>query len=224
MRDPQISIEIQDDQYRADVQFLAVQIFDEATNKILNLTKAEKYVLLALASHLNVGTNQILRVSGIQQTGSRQEGLICFLQMLVPIDGVQIESRDVVPPQCQSDLKALDAIGKAPTVLLTRDLSSVSSLLTRKADYMDTAEQIVVHIRESLSDLQGTHHAFYESIVTLEENGLCQFKTLRDAAIRDKLLLSLERQEILVALDALRRDTFDLLRQHVQIFGISALP
>ena len=215
-----------DGYYRVAVEMLTVKAFDPATNKALNLSKGRMYAAQALGKRLNTDS---LTIRGLEVRESGTKGESFRLVALVPQEGVSTawprdkkrqDRGEPTPPSAKpvAPQGGTDA-GRAEIRVTTGD--TTADFLNRKSDYLDT----IVRLREALSE-EGESLAskspkpdeFYDFIETVEERAEAAFKTLARQVGDDKLLLSVEREELHPALKKSHDEVLESLKSAVARF------
>jgi len=204
------SISSQDDGIVVTVDMIAVHCFDAARNKLINRAKAESYAKLALAKHLRGDNQETLSVSlrGKEITEARLVEKRFRLAMRVPQNGITIEK---VPASDKSSSRT-NSKSKIAAINLG------GSVLTIKSDYLTTVESLALSLSEGLPAIpskQSEQEPFFESIAKSEEEGAAAFSAIRLEMEADKLLLSIEKEEIASQINHSERDYIDLLHQQV---------
>ncbi len=203
MRNVIATVSLSDETYQITVEMLAVKAFDPATNKALNLAKGRMYAAQVLGKHLKAGD---LMIRGLNVRESDATGNTFRLVAVVPRDGVSGVNRDTTNSQGHqtAGVPPLTGLAQPEKALRGREIrvtgdATTADFLNRKTDYLDT----IVRLREVLSDEGNTlgkqfaePEDFYDSIASLEERAEAAFKTLRKQIDNDKLLLSVEQEEV----------------------------
>ena len=206
-----------DNDFHIAVRMLPVKAFDPTTNSLLNRDKARGFALQALARHLSgLKTGEVrLSVSGATTVQAEQDGLKFLLVLRVPRDHVALRSNEA-PKRGEKTTAA-----KQPkTADSTETVSDASTLLTCKQDYQNTVESLSNNLRDELTSveekLNADEAAFDEAIANLEETLDARWERLRLAIEQDKLLLNLERKELLTAVQIRHEQLLGALRQAVE--------
>ena len=223
-----------DDTYRVTIEMLPVKAFDSATNRRLNLTKAQIYAARALAKHLGIGKSTGLVIHGFEvresgTSGERfrmvaeipQKGVTVAAAGTSPADDLTVEPAHQAsstnepakePPQAASNQHVIRVVADATT----------ADFLNRKADYLDTVAQL----REALTDDAKAMERsplnpddFYEAVGNLEERSNADFRSLGNQIEKDNFLSDLlEREELRPALKKAHAEVLDSLKAAVTRF------
>ena len=212
--------------YRIAIEMLPVKAFDPATNKVLNLSKGRMYAAQALAKHLKAGS---LTIRGLEVRESGIKSGSFHLLAVVPHDGVSRETSKPGKPHSTASSKTRPPVepetlpqtaSSQQEIHLTAD-AAVTDFLNRKSDYLDT----IVRLQESLSE-EGNSLAreslkpddFYDSIGSVEERTEAAFKAIARQVDDDKLLLSVEQEELHPALKKAHTEVLVSLKAAVARF------
>jgi hypothetical protein len=193
---------------------LSVKNFDPATNAQLNRDKARSLAFRALARQLSDKPEVHLVVAGSRVTKADLEGDVFTLTLRIPRRGV------TVAPGGESGRQAV----KTSAAETTQHISVSSALLTRKQDVLDTLERLVSESDRSLKACkvaaakQGREQAFYLAIAELEDRGRTNLDKLSIEVNADKLLLTIEKKEILRSIHASKERMLASLREAAQEF------
>jgi len=218
-----------DASYRVTVEMLPVKAFDPVTNKRLNLIKAQAYVARALAKHLSKGKSFGLIIRGLEVQENGTSGERFRMVAEIPQNGVTVAaartfsakddttepasqpSPSVQPPQATDDKHAIRVPADATTI----------DFLNRKTDYLDTIAQL----QQALTDDGKTTErsslspdGFYEAVGDLEERGNLAFRSLGEEIDGDKLLVSIEQEELRLAMKTAHATTLESLKSAVARF------
>jgi hypothetical protein len=218
-----------DEGYRIAVEMFPVRAFDPATNKALNLSKGRAYAAQALGKHLKTGR---LTIRGLEVRQIDTGGNTFRMVAVVPRDGVLAGTADslvalqrhktpdtTAHPPVQPETLPQTA-PRRHEIRLTAD-ATTADFLNRKADYLDTVMRIQEAISEegcSLESGSPKPDDFYDAIGNVEERAEAAFKALGGQVEEDKLLLSLEQEELRPALRKARAETLDSLKSAVARF------
>ena len=182
-----------DDDHEVRVRMLAVSAFDDATNARLNRLKAEHFALQGIARHLSREKQTHFEISGGRVVASAKDGKAYTLTFRVPRKNV-----------------ALLRVSPNPTaVLLGRVRFAFDTpFFTRKRDLIDTGKQLGESLRTDLATAEKkvakspeSVEAFLVRVAELEEASEKHWKTIRAEVKADRLLLTLERDEALEAME-----------------------
>jgi hypothetical protein len=212
-----------DKTYRISVEMRPVKAFDTATNKQMNLIKAQTYAARALAKHLGNDKSTGLIIHGLEVRESGISGERFRMVAEIPHSGVTVaaaqlpSTKDVAtvsahqPPQAASSQRVIRVAADATT----------TDFLNRKADYLNT----IAELREALTD-DGkamersplTPDDFYEAVGNLEERSNVAFRSLGALIDGDELLVSIEQDELRLALRTANAATLESLKATVTRF------
>lgn len=181
-----------DDDHEVRVRMVAVSAFDDATNARLNRLKAEQYALQGLARHLSREKQTHFEISGGRVVASAKDGKAYTLTFRVPRKNV-----------------ALLRPSPNPTAVLPGRVRFAfdTPFFTRKRDLIDTGKQLGDSLRTDLAAAEKKAkspegvEAFLIRVAELEEASEKHWKTLRAEVKADRLLLTLERDEALEAME-----------------------
>lgn len=228
-------------EYAVIVLMKPVTVFDDFTNRQLNRDKARMYATQALARYLKGNKALRLTLSRMQDDHGKIEDDRYRLSVTVPIDGVKLEEGDIQPSRGDSRRTPAKEAGKRPAsgakgiskttrkepghALSALDHApseqSIFDLFTRKADYEDT----IARLRQSLLRDAANEEknaadadAFYLRVAELEQRTNRLFKACRKEIEQDKLLFSLEQEELRVELGKARDDVLNRLKDAVAAY------
>jgi hypothetical protein len=211
LRQVQAEIETRGGQYVVKTRMLPVTVFDKTTNARLNRQKAEQYALQALARYLSRARQSQLEVSGARVAATGQAGAFYTLTLTAPTRGVKVVQATTAPGKI--------APGKPVRVAFDEPF------FTRKRDHLDTLDRLVAGLAADLvaaeekvgKDGKGADD-FLVAVADLEERGDNCLKKLRKEVTGDRLLLTVERDEVLAALKrraaAWRKELTQAARRH----------
>jgi hypothetical protein len=205
---------ITEDDYIIAVRLLAVRSFDSSTNARLNREKARRFALLALARHLTGSKtgNHEMTVSGVVVDGSGLRAKTYWLTLKVPITNVRLETTAATNP----------ASDEVPPEDGTEHLPAAKGLLTRRQDYLDTLQDLLVaysdRLKASLAKIgeAAPGEVFYVEVADIEEAGIESLEQLQADGKADKLLLTIEQEELEKAIEKQKEALLELLRAAVQ--------
>lgn len=209
LRQVRATVSRTDDHYLVQVRMLPVSCFDTSTNTRINREKAEQYAYQALARYLS--TDKVVRfvVSAAHVEKTDTEGKFYLLILKVPRAGV-------------TRLDA-EASSRKPASDNTVHMALDTPLFTRKRDHLHTLERLAVTLADDLRTTERRAdkekkqtEGFPLAVAELEERGEDNFKKLRGAVADDKLLLTIEKDEILADLTRRQERWQQLLRQAVR--------
>lgn len=224
--------------YRVVVEMLPVKAFDPATNKRLNLQKARAYAFQALAKHLaRVGPTQFT-VRGVEVRESITSGDSYRLALVIPRNGVVVRTAEQPKPRTpeeRSNVEDGTRDARSRRTALARKPSgeeeavhfgapfSAADLLSRKADHLDTLDRLKQDFLEDLRIAQKElpqQDDFYSSIGDMEERLGRVSKSMTAELNEDKLLLSVEQQELRQALEKYYAEVMEAMKAAVKQFDL----
>jgi len=176
-----------DADFEVRIRMAPVGAFDAVTNGRLNRLKAEQFALQALARHLAKGKSAELEVVGGRVGKAGLDGKEYTLTYRVPAKGVRVVDDPKKPAPTGAKRFAFD-----------------TPFFTRKRDLIETAKLLGEGLASDLAEAElkaGTSpeskQAFLVRLVDLEERAEACWNKARGQAEADKLLLQIERDEIL---------------------------
>jgi hypothetical protein len=222
VRDVTATISESKDGYRVMVEMLPVKAFDPPTNKRLNLAKARAYAIQGLAKSLNAGNPAQSEVRGVQVQEIGLSGGMYRLVLLVPHLKAQTASTPKDSPARENVATPSPTKPKKeePTLTFTAE-PSASDFLNRRSDYLDTIAQLQEQFCADgvAAEKKATQQDdFYSAIGDLEERAEAAFKALTAQIAEDKLLLSVERDELFPVLSQSRTKVLGSLKAAVARF------
>lgn len=181
-------------QYEISVTMVAVKVFDEAANQFINRKKARTYAVVALARHLRPeGERQasLVMKEVVQREGKSAGGLYRSV-VRVSTKNVRLVANDPAAENSADDEAGQEVFR----------LENSSSLLARKSDQLETLESLANFIVQqsplARADLNKVGIIEFNELVTdAEEEIDKQFERFIKAVESDRLLLSIEKEEIL---------------------------
>jgi hypothetical protein len=196
LRQVRVKVEQAEGKYLVQARMLPVSAFDAATNARLNRERARQYALTGLARHLAGDSKAQFEIAGAVVVRTAQEGKFFTLALSVPRTGVK-----VLPAGGAVDLVA------DPEKPVRVD-PFASPFFTRKSDHLHTLALLAAGLKADLRSAERKVEkdgkqapAFLLAIAELEERGDdCFGKALAEVK-GDRLLLKLEREEVLSALE-----------------------
>jgi hypothetical protein len=195
IRKASASVRIEGDSYVIALRMLSVKCFDTATNARVNRDKGELYCLQAIMRYLG-GKDEAATatVSGVVIRQVATEGKFYCLTISIPRQQVRLSAtvgREPIP-------KAGAREGNGGN----REKRSicVSSLLTRKQDYLATLHSLSQMICEDADAIvvmpKGEQLAAFIAIADLEERWEKSAAQLIVEARADRLLLTVENEDV----------------------------
>jgi hypothetical protein len=209
LRHVQAVVSLEDGQYTVRVRMLPVTCFDAVTNARVNRDKGEGYAFQALARHLSAEKSVQMEVSGARVAATGRDGKFFTLTLQVPRTGVKL-------------LREGEAPANAPRSGVVQRVAFDAPFFTRKRDYLHTAEWLAAGLNADLRAAESKagpdekrQAAFALAVAELEERGDDLFQKLRSEVEEDKLLLAVEREEVLGDLARRQAAWLEALRKAV---------
>jgi len=207
LRKVSATISESEDHYDVSVQMLAVKTFDEGTNLLLNRDKARQYCLQALLRYLRGEKGKITAsFSGVTVKKAEKDGKVFRLTITVPQKGVELLSKAPLPSAKKSDEHAS---GNKLSV-------SVSSLLTRKDDYLSTVRSLGAFVCQEADTAvrlaNDDQKDGLDAVVDAEEQWDTIAKKLLRETKSDPLLLTIERDDVVASVANERERVLEHLR------------
>lgn len=174
---------VSESDYVMKVRMLPVRSFDAATNSRLNRDKARGLALLALARHLSGKKSVAFTVSGARIETVGSDGGFYALTLRVQRSGVSLvrEAKEPSQPAKQEQERAVFD----------------EELFTRKREYLSTLENLATTLSADLQETaKSTGDSFALAIAEIEERETKNLESLGRDIRCDKLLLSIEQQEL----------------------------
>lgn len=199
----------QADSYRVSVSFLPVRSFDRAMNRQLTRDKARTYAIAALTRHLKPGGRRVsVIVRNVEIIESRDEGPRAILTLQVPRSGITVSTSEA---------------GKSTTDALADPAGLPSerghgSLLQAKDDYLESLQALEQVARESMPAVPKDRlelPAFYEAVSVAEVTAIDRFDRLCGEIGKDRLLLSIERDDLVKSIGTAKDQFLVTLRGKV---------
>lgn len=121
VRQVEVTIGGDRDNFEVAVRMRPVQCFDKATNERLNTQKARSFGLQGLLKHLSGGMNKVrAAVSDVTVSSTRHDGKFFRLALRIPRDGIEL----VRNPEAREPSR------KTEKQSLTKEVQVTSTLLT----------------------------------------------------------------------------------------------
>jgi hypothetical protein len=199
LRQVRVKVEQAKGKYLVQARMLPVMAFDAATNARLNRERARQYALTGLARHLAGDSKAHFEISGAVVLRTAQEGKFFTLSLSVGRTGVNVLSAG----------GAVDLVADLEKPVRVDPFAS--PFFTRKSDYLHTLALLASGLKGDLraaerqveKDRRGLQR-FLITIAELEERGDDCFNTMHRIVKDDRLLLQLEREEVMSALQKQR--------------------
>jgi hypothetical protein len=206
-RDATIKIDDSSLPWRATVNFVAVKCFDRGANLALNRSKADSYLLSALARRIGASSAQGMRVSGVRRTSETSTS-----------SGNRFEATFEIPeiPEAQAKVASTSTSAGSTKAAKPSFNEPPADLLARKDDVANTIIVLSAILEQdfpappSTADEESTS-AFAMKVADAEESIIARFKALRADLAKDNLLLSTERAELEQHADKVEKDLFGKL-------------
>jgi hypothetical protein len=222
-----------DETYRITVEMLPVKAFDPATNERLNLAKAQAYAARALAKQLGAGRSIGLIIHGLEIRENGNSGERFRMVAVIPRKGVTVAEAQTSPakddtaeparqpsPSSEPTKQPLQTASSQHVIRVPAD-ATTDDFLNRKAEYLETIAQL----RETLTDDGKAMETsplspddFYDAVGNLEERSNADFRSLGKLIDGDKLLVSIEQDELHLALKTAHAATLESLKAAVARF------
>lgn len=190
------------------VEMRPVRCFDKATNALINREKSEAYGEIALGRYLRHSAHDDVRTE-LRGKAVDDAGLVgerFRLTMRVPKNGVSFSA-----VSSASDRNTIS--GDSASLLPGR------SILDAKEDYITTTESLARSLSQDIlapPQERSDEQAFLGHIAEKEEAGSHSFDAIRAEVKKDKLLLSIERKELLSLIDGKEEAFLEQLRMLVK--------
>jgi hypothetical protein len=200
LREVTASIDGQGDRYVIQVSFLPVTSFDPARNLELNRSKARSYALEALAR--TAGGGKSADVVGLQVISETVRGPRFVATLMVPQGGVAVTGRQpqARPPPIAAGILMEDGAADPAGILLSR-----------RQDYLDTADTLCSMGLATARAPAPTADGFYQTVAQVEEDALRMLAVLTAEVEHDVLLLSVERDQLREAFAAKQKRFMEAL-------------
>lgn len=196
LRQVKANLTISESDYLIKLRMLAVQCFDPTTNATLNREKGRQLALQALARYLSDRPAAQLTVSGARVENTSGDGKVYSLTLRVPRRGVVLVQEGTKPPE-----------KPVPNDKASDQVVFSSSLFTARRDYLNTLEQLAINcladlqrVERAVGKAKKTEPAFFQNIAELEERALANLDRFAAAVKDERLLLTVEKEELSAAL------------------------
>lgn len=177
-RNAKVAIKESSDSYDLVVSFVPVNCFDDKVNRRLTTEKSKHYATLALVRYLRVPSNKQLSFGRAKIIGESSQGNFKTIHWKV------------------ADVQASAGNGSSSHSSQTTEPHS-DSLLDVKNEFHLTINQLAKDITKQTPRYKGNLLAYYKEMANFEEESMLLFETLRKEIEIDKLLLRLEKEELL---------------------------
>ena len=199
--------------FEVAVSLIPVRCFDTGLNTRLTRDKAAAYARVALGRHItgkSAGTVDV-SIRNAEVTDSRMEEHRAVLTIRFPKDGLVAKST--------TSHERADA---APKKVANAESSIRGGLFTAKNDLLATLQSLVDVLQAEMPKTPkggADAEAFYATVAEHEELGGRRFKQFRLAVGADRLLLTIEREEIFQAAEAAENEFSEQLKERVKNAG-----
>lgn len=204
---------------KIDVEMVAVGCFDQATNKRLSRSKAEHYAHEAIARFLfPKESNQVtFLLSGTTIERSVLDGKLYRMTLRVPRNGITRNSDSE-----RREKRTKDSASEASEVAVRRTNEETASakinLFEVKGDYAQTLRLLTESFETSIPALperstDEQQEAFFKAVADFEGMAKRGFKVLAAEIRQDKLLLTIEADELVQQVERDQADLMDRLKE-----------
>lgn len=196
-----------------EVDFISINCFDAEKNLLLNRSKSDFYVKLALMQKLGLGSGETLQIEGKKRISENVGRNRYYAKFEIPKPPFAVKSG----ASSNDSLSSGDASkenGKA--------FSDRSDLISRKEDILETINSLdkISRMQFPIAPNKGASNEeteiFLNSIADFEEICERSYQSLKNEIERDKLLLSNERKEVLNKMQNDQKDLLNDLSKHAQ--------
>ena len=203
------------EKYLLRVEMLPVKAFDPVTNEKLNLQKARAAAMQALSKHLKLAKNTRFGVRKLEVENTDSASDHFRLSLSLPRDGISViplngeggESKSVrgadAAPSVAKETVAKDTVAAPQKIEWVADAPvSEEAFLTRAADYLDTMKRLQGDLLNEVRTASGKarqQSEFYSAVADLEERMERMSEAMLAEINADKLLLSVEQEELRTA-------------------------
>jgi hypothetical protein len=206
----------QDGYFQIAVSLIPVRCFDAPLNAQLTREKALAYARVALGRHITgMPKGAIaLRVRKVEVTDFRIDERRAALTARFPKDGLVVRQAT-----SGEKLNALGAVEDGTNWPSARDL------LEAKDDHLATLQSLMRFLMSEMPEVPKERRdadVFYQAVAEQEEIADRRLEQFRSAVGSDKLLLTIEREEILRAADVAKQEYLARLKRCVEQFDTTA--
>ena len=177
-RNAKVAIKESGDSYDLVVSFVPVNCFDDTVNRRLTTEKSKHYATLALVRYLRVPSNKQLSFGKAKIIDESSQGNFKTIHWKVA--------------EVQASARNGSSSHSSQTIEPRSD-----SLLDAKSEFHLTINQLAKDIANEIPAYKGNLLDFYQEMGNFEEESMLLFETLRNEVEADKLLLRLEKEELL---------------------------
>jgi hypothetical protein len=196
-----------------EVDFISINCFDAEKNILLNRSKSDFYVKLALIQKLGIGSGETLQIEGKKRISENVVRNRYHAKFEIPNPPLVVKSGSSSNDSSSSGRVSKDNV---------RPILGKSDLLARKKDVFDTIETLgkISQMQFPIAPKKGSSNAetevFLNSIADFEDKSLRDYESLENEIEADKLLLSSERKELLEKLNSEKSKLLNELATHAQ--------
>ncbi len=170
-----------------EINFIPVSCFDLALNSKVNKQKARAYALCAIAKASGIRENEVsaanLRLLSSPATHENRYHATFQLDR-------------VVKAQNKTTVKSSSSLPKANTKVLLGDENKETNLLSCRNDLQETLETVLESFEEQIRQLTA-NDKLDDQVASIESGGIDVFNKLSNDIKNEKLLLQIEKQELL---------------------------
>lgn len=205
-----------------EIRMLSVRTFDNATNLCLSREKSRQYAQAALAKFLlpDAKGRVTFTLSGATVEKATLEGKHYRLTMRVPRNGVAQKEVAEKPAKTSNDVTAVFVEEPATTQPLVKRPAKIN-LFEVKGDYAETERLLFESFKTVIPTLpdepiEDQRKLFYSAIADLEEQADQSFDVLIAEMRKNKLLLTIEANDLVKQVERDRAELMDLLKNAVE--------
>lgn len=209
-------------EFIVSVEMLAIRCFDNGMNERLSEDKAEQYAHEALAQYLFPKANSRVTfiLSGVTVEKATLEGKHFRLTLRVPRKGVSQKEVAEKPEKNSNDAASGPAEEASPGKTKEKRSSKIN-LFELKGDYAETERLLFYKLKTAIPSLaekpnDDQRKVFFTAIADLEGQAERSFDVLVAEMRKDKLLLTIEANELVKQVEKDRADVMDLLKKSVE--------
>jgi hypothetical protein len=212
-RDAKVEINTKSLPWLLKVDFLSINCFDAEKNLLLNQSKADFYVKLALMQKLGLESGETLQIEEKKRISENLVRNRFHAKFEIPNPPLVVKSGS-----SSNDSSSSGGVSKDNVRLIL----GKSDLLARKKDVFDTIETLgkISQTQFPIAPKKGSSNAetemFLNSIADFEDKSLRDYESLENEIEADKLLLSSERKELLEKLNSEKSKLLNELATHAQ--------
>lgn len=215
-----VVVDILEDEEKLDlkIEMNAVQSFDQAMNEVVNREKALSYAKFGIWKYRSPNSNKgVLTLKGLEVYSSGSDGSRYYLQVRIPLSGVEIDVNSNDPSKTSSTTHGLERPNPRESVANVFVWKS-KSLFTAKNDLIETCEVLRQSFQSQIPEMPKdldfeSGNEFLSRTTKLEEGVVETFNRFRSEIHESKLLLFTEVKEVLDYVTTTEKQLFDVLRQ-----------